>query len=423
MVARVLIFILFWSVAQAQTLVSRADLMRLAERSASVEVARARVLSAEAQAGQSGFSGSASGSASLAGVTSTSGDTVFSYPWNLQLNLRFAGLWGEVSDTRVQAVLNLERAKRALVTARIRALVQAVNLWHGLRRGLANLEVTQLAFSLAILEDLASEARFKAGGISISERERFGLALELARLEVARAEARLSGVRLQFEVLFGLRGALVTDDWRGLPERVFSDSQLEAREDVFEARAAVVLAGLQQGAAQRLLLPIFNLEASARGSAGALSVSTNQFLALSVGYSYPVSLPVGVSTSFSIGLSLSIPIQPLAGFGAANTAVLVAQRSLEVAFALARAEVVSKRFNLALSRSALDLAVRSNDFLSRQFERVQTRVSAGLVSVLDLKKAELDVLKSKLQVLDAQADLDLSLLEFNSSLAIVLEAQ
>jgi outer membrane protein TolC len=264
------------------------------------------VQSAEAQTRQSGVSGSVSGSAGVAGVAPHSGDTIFSYPWNLQLNLRFAGLWGEASDTRVQGLLNLERAKRALVTARIRALVQAVNLWHGLRRGLVSLEVAQLALDLAVLEDQAAEVRFGTGAISISDRERVDLTLEVARLEFAQAQIAVSGARLQLEVLFGLRDVVPKDDWQVLSEPVVSN--LEAREDVFEAQSSLKLADLQRGAAQRELLPTLNLETSIRGSSGLLSFSANQFLALSVAYSYPVALPVGVSSSFSIGLNLSIPI-------------------------------------------------------------------------------------------------------------------
>ncbi len=421
MVARVLIFILFSSVAEAQTIVSRADLMRLSERSASVEVARARVQSAEAQAGQAGFSGSVSGSAGVAGVAPTSGETVFSYPWNIQLNLRFAGLWGEASDARVQTVVNLERAKRALLTARIRALVQAVNLWHGLRRGLANLEVTQFSLALATLEDQAAEVRFGTGAISLSDRERVGLSLEVARLEFAQAQIAVSGVRLQLEVLFGLRDALPSDNWQVLPEPV--GSNFEAREDVFEAQSNLKLADLQRGAAQRDLLPTLNVETSIRGSAGLLSLSTNQFLALSVAYSYPVALPIGVSSSFSIGLNLSIPIQPFANIAAQNRTVFAAQGLLETTLALARAEVTNKRSAVALARSNLELAVRTAEFHVRQLERIKTRALAGLVSILELKRAELEVLKSQRQIKNAQADLDASVLELGSALAFTMGVQ
>ncbi len=422
MVIRVLLFILFWSFGNAQTAISRADVMRLAERSASVEVARAKMQSAEAQARAvgAGISGSASGSAAVAGIVPSSGDTILSYPWSLQLNLRFAGVLGEAGDARVQASINLERARRGLVAARIRALSQAVNLWHGLRRGMANLEVAQMALQLALLEDAAAETRLKSGSISLAERERIALALEFAWLEVSRAELRLSGVRLQFEVLFGLRHAVALTVWQALSEPLTFD--LEAREDIFEARAAVVLANVQAGAAQRVLLPTLNLEASVRGSAGVLSVSGNQFLALSIGYSYPVALPVGVSSSFSIGLNLSIPIQPL-NLSAANRAGSAAQRLLEVVLALAKAEVITARSSLVLAHSTLDLAWRSNEFAARQLERVKARILAGLVSVLDLKRAELDFAKAGLEVLDAQANFDTANLELSATLALVMEAQ
>jgi outer membrane protein TolC len=423
MLTRMVVLVLFWSFAEAQTVVSRADLMRLALRSTSVEVAQARVLSAELQNSSVGISGDATGSASVTGVVPNSGDSVLSYPWTLQFNLRFAGIWGEASEARVQASLNLERAKHGLVAAQMRSLGQALNLWHGLRRGLMNLRVAQMAFQLAGLEAEAAEVRLKSGAISLAERERLALALEFAQLEVARAETRLSGVRLQLEALFGLRNPVALDDWQMLPESL--DSQFKSREDVFEAQAVVVLAKLQQDAAQRKFLPTLNLEASVRGNAGLLSLNANQFLALGVSYSYPVGVLVGVSTVFSVGISLSIPIQPLAfsGFEIALSSVSTAQKSLEITLALAKAEVVSKRLGLALVRSGFDFALRSSEFAERQFERVQVRVAVGLVSVLDLKRSELDVLKSKLQVFDAQADLDVAVFELSFALGLIMGVQ
>jgi outer membrane protein TolC len=210
-----------------------------------------------------------------------------------------------------------------------------------------------------------------------------------------------------------------------LSEPIVSNLQLEAREDVFEAQASLVLATVQRNAAQHELLPTLNLETSVRGSAGLLSLSSNQFLSLSVAYSYPVLLPVGVSSSFSIGLNLSIPIQPLAfsGLAAKTRTILAAQGLLETTLALVKAEVTNKRSGVALARSGLELAVRMAEFSVRQLERVKTRALTGLVSILDLKRAELEVFRSQKQIINAQADLDAALLDFGSALAFVMDAQ
>jgi outer membrane protein TolC len=420
----VLVFILssYISLAFAAP-VSRANLMLLAERSASVEVARARLASAEVSASAAGLglSGSLSGSAAVNGTTPNPN---YSYPWDIQFNIRFAGVWGEAQDARVQAGLSLERAKRGLVAARVRAVSNAVILWHGLRRGLATLETARLNLELAILEDRAAEAKFRAGGISLSDRERVGLALDIAGLEVSRAEIRVDGVRLQLEALFGLRDTTISSGWTVLPEPSVTDLQLEAREDVFEARAAFVSADLQRNQAGREVLPTLNLEASLRGSAGALNLSVNQYLALSVGYSYPVILPVG-TTSFSIGLSLRIPLDPFkfSFLGTSTQQLSAAQRALETALATARADVSSKRMAIALTRSNLQLTKRSAEFANRQLEYIRKKAEAGSASVLEVKRAELDTLKANSQILDAQADLDSALLELYNALALPLEAQ
>jgi outer membrane protein TolC len=103
--------------------------------------------------------------------------------------------------------------------------------------------------------------------------------------------------------------------------------------------------------------------------------------------------------------------------------ISAAQGLLETTLALARAEVTNKHSAVALARSNLELALRTAEFHVRQLERSKTRALAGLVSILELKRAELEVLKGQRQLKNAQADLDISLLELGSALAVVIGAQ
>jgi outer membrane protein TolC len=411
--------------AQAQTLLSRVAILRLSEKSASVEAAAARVKSAEVQAQAAGLpiTGTVAVSSGVAGVVPNLGETVYSYPISLQLNLHFAGVWGQAAQTRTQASITLERARRGLLVARLRAQSQALNLWHNLRVSLANFEMVQLALTIAKQEDQAAQTRFVSGGISIAERERAGLALEVAQLNLTRAEVQLSGARLQLELLFGLREAL-PEAWTPIRERVFHVAQLENREDVFEARVAVGSAELERSSAQQSILPILNLDLAARGSAGALTLGVNQNLAVSLGYAYPYTSPLGVSSSFSVGVSLSIPLQPL-GFGvfaATNRQLSAAQSGVQVAFQLAQADATAKQANLALVRSGLELANRELEFTERQVERGAARLEAGLSAPLEQQKIILEQQKSVLQQKNAQAELDKALLELHAAYAIPLEA-
>jgi outer membrane protein TolC len=415
----------FFTPAQAQTLLSRAAILRLSEKSASVEVAKAWVSSAEVQAQAAGLpiSGSVQVLSSISGIVPNSGETVFSYPSSLQLNLRFAGVWGQAAQARIQAGVALERARRGLLAARLRAQGQALNLWHNLRLGLANLELAQLGLAIAKQEDLAAQTRFTAGGISIAERERVGLALEVAQLNLARAEVQLSGVRLQMGALFGLREVL-PEAWTPIQERVFTVAQLENREDIFEARVAVSSAELERSSTQQSILPTLNLDVAARGSAGALTLGVNQHLAVSLGYAYPYTSPAGVSSSFSVGVSLSIPLQPF-GFGtftATNRQLSAAQSGVQVAFLLAQAEATSKQANFALAQTGLGLANRELEFLQRQVERGVARLEVGLSTGLEQQKILFEQQKSALQQKNAQAEVDKTLLELYTVYAVPLEA-
>jgi outer membrane protein TolC len=419
-IVRVLVFLFLTSTGIAQGL-SRNDVIRAAELSAPIEAARARLKLAQTQASAAGLPISANlgGAYSVAGNSSTTG-TITNDIWKLNLNLSFGGLFGPVLETRMLADFNFERAKRALIAAQIKSTRNAVVLWHAMRHGFLALELTNLSLETAKLADQAAEARFQAGGISINERENASLALERADLDVQKVKLQLQSAQLQLEINFAVKAKVISQTWQALPEPG-ETMQLESREDVFEARASLRLAEFERSKANQAALPSAKLEAGVSGSSGSLSFSVNQNLASTVTYSFS-NAPIA-STDFSVGVSMSVPLDfaNWNALGSMTDRVHIAQNNLDLVLSSAKADVISHRAALGLSGSSLELAQHSLEFEEKQFQRIKTRFENGLVNPLEYQKAQLQVLKNHLDLFDAEAELDLSVIDVHQATASTLE--
>lgn len=409
----------------AASSLSRDQVLKASLETASVLVAQARVNAAEAQAliANIPISGSASLGYGWTGVDPkpATGDAIKG-DWTYGAQINFAGVFGEASTSRVQAGVNLERSRLGLLGAVLKANKSAITLWHGLRKAEASLETANGARALAELQDKAAESRLQSGAINQGERETTRIALQSAQLEGARAQNRLEAAQSQLEILFGLTG-VTAGSWQALPVPPAA-ANLERREDLFEARAALAGAQLDLARAQRAVLPTLNLDAGLQGAAGGLGLKLNSDLAAGVSYNSPSSnttgLPSGLSsglssggTSWNLGLSLNIPLDPakIVAWPALEKAVQAAQVSLEASIKATKADASSKRSALLLSQKGLKLGEQQLELAKQNLDRGQQRFAAGLVAALEVKRAELEVLKARDGLLTAQADLDSSVLD------------
>jgi outer membrane protein TolC len=414
------------SAVLAQTLITRSQALEAARNSASVLAAQARVAASEAQASAAGLpiSGSANAGYAWNGVDpKPPGRDAVKGDWTYGVQVSYAGLFGEAGANRVTTGLNVERARRAALTARGRAGKNAVALWHGLRRAEAGVSSAIAARELAELQDKASEARLNAGAINAGDRETARVSLETAKLDEARANARLDGVRLQLEAVLGLRGSSAPE-WSPLPlppEAV----NIEAREDLFEARAALVQADLDLNRGRQALFPKLNLDGGITGSSGSLNGQVNSDLAASASFSSPTPGLNLDSTSWKFGVSVVIPIEPgkISALGALEVSVNAARSSLEAAILAAKADVAAKRSALVLARSGLTLSQRNLDLSTQNLERAKQRLAAGVLSSLDVKRAESELGKAREGLYTAQAELDNATLEVFEAINQPLEAQ
>jgi type II secretory pathway pseudopilin PulG len=174
-VTRLLVGIVLGSTAVlAQAVITRSQALEAARNSASVLAAQARVAASEAQAGAAGLpiSGSANAGYAWNGIDpKPPGRDAIKGDWTYGIQVSYAGLFGEAGANRVTTGLNVERARRAALTARGRASKNAVALWHGLRRAEAGVSSIIATRELAELYDKASEARLNAGAINVGDRE------------------------------------------------------------------------------------------------------------------------------------------------------------------------------------------------------------------------------------------------------------
>lgn len=414
----------FSSFGFAQGVLTRDDAIKAAENVPGVIAARARLSAAEAQiaAAQLPISGNVTGGYTFAGSNPAPPPGTDLGGWNVGANLSFAGLRGEANDARVNALLNLERAKRGLVAARLKAQKAAVNLWHGLRRAESGLVFAKRNLEFSELQDRAADARFKAGAISVSDREIATSSLESARLDALRAESRLESARAQLAVNLGLTPERTSNDWKALTVPS-GDGNPEAREDVFEARAAVVTAGLELDRVWRGILPTANLDGRLSGTAGTVQAGVNSNLGLNAGFTYPNSLGSGTTgTSWSVSISATIPITPAqwGQVGPAEENLRAAQAALDAALRSARADVQARRAAVPLSVRALELSQKALDTARANLDRAKTRVASGVIAAIDVTRAELDVLRAQDAVLNAQFDLDTTALDVLEALAVPL---
>jgi outer membrane protein TolC len=249
------------------------------------------------------------------------------------------------------------------------------------------------------------------------------IGLETARFDEARATSRLEAASLQLEAILGLRGPSARE-WMALPTPPEA-ANLEAREDVFEARAALVQADLDLNRGRQALFPKLNLDGGITGSSGSLNGQVNSDLAASVSFASPTPGLSTDSTSWKFGVSLVIPLEPgkISALGALEISVNAARSSLQASILAAKADVAAKRGALILARSGLVLSERNLQLSNQNLERAKQRLAAGVLSSLDVKRSESELTKAREGVYTAQAELDNATLEVFEAINQPLEAQ
>ncbi len=394
-----------FSPTHAQTLLERSTALLAAQNMASIEVANAKLKSAEANASIAGLPISVGTNAGYAWNHSDTAGA--NNDWYASASINFAGVFGEQERSRAMAFIHLERAKLNLLNARTRASKTALELWHSLRRNQASLETSRINLQLAELSDRATELRLQSGAANQSERDNATLALQNAKLELARSETRLQSSQALLAANLGINNTTASQSWTEIAAT--TNKNLEAREDVFEARAAVLGSELDLNQAQHALLPVAKASANVAGSAGAISFNLDSNLATGFGYNYPnSSASLGNSWGFNLGATWGFSSQALA-LPALQENLQASRAALAATLKNAETDVEAKRAAAIGSHASLNLAMQQLENAKQNFGRNKTRFESGLSGPIEVKRSELELNRAQESIASAQAELDLAI--------------
>ncbi len=321
---------------------------------------------------------------------------------------------GPFAETVQRAQWDVERAERNLKDERYAAFIDLTERFQSALAAKQSAEVERLALEIAELELQRISMLLASGSANESQKRQVELAvlqaLESARLAEASFQQSLMALSISL-------GETVTDVSGTLPvsKRPANEAALSQRSDVVNARVSVQDAELNIPAALRQALPTASLslnyglspedgrfDVGARIDSSALQ--PNLSLSYDLDATNPSPLEGASSSSFSLSLSASIPLDFSVADALAAVQLNVQQAELraEQSLELAKLDLATKEAQATSSEVQLALAEQS--WLVRQdaFVTAQIRLDAGLITNLDLKQAELDLARAELSVFRAQ---------------------
>ena len=389
--------------------------LALADASPSVRLARQAVAIAERQARVAGtpVRGEATagyrstrGERASAGVTSRLDDAGFDA---LGLTLSFPVLpSGPSADARERAADDVVRAEAELAATRRAARIEVTQAFQRALRAESALAIASAEVALAQLELEAVELRLRVDAASTAEAERNELALARATTNQTLAERELALARNALATVLGVPAIHPVGTMPPLQNRARGAS-LDDRPDLLAATLQEAETSRSVAASLRERLP------SAAFSLGYVSGDdTHQFqagagldtrtLLPSVSLAFdPDSgvpgLPEGAtSRSFTVGVSLRVPLDPTLGHALAAADLARERAAAQAIVARERAEldVAQREFELVSARSNAELAAMSAELARSEVELLRLRLEAGSVAPLALRRAELDAERATL---------------------------
>ncbi len=398
---------------------ARNQALEYAKTTPAVEVATAKVNSSEQQlnAARVPISGSASGS-----YNTNSSNTALNNGFSGSLNLNYSGLFGEGAETRSNAEIAYNRAVVGLQFAKIRAQAKSLKLWHALRRAQSGLTVSQQALEVASLEDKQAQQRFDAGSINATERQTIANRLQNVQFDLQRATNTLESARTQASLEWDKDVTSASLEWSVLPAPNTSnlEKELGRREDVFEARAAWVSAGVSLEQARQKILPTVSVSGGVSGAAGNANLTVNNNLNSS--FNLNLVNTANAPTNWNFGVTVTLPINPsgITQLQPLEIQLENSRKALEAVTSAARADVNAKlqsyRSELQNYKLSLETQKSANKNLDSQLERQRL----GTAGVLEVARANLEVAKATDTIFAAQNSLDTATSEAFESLASLM---
>ena len=413
--------------AAALALADVSPSVHLAQQAVAIAARQARVAATPVRGEATAGYRSTRGERAVDGATGSLDEAGFDA---IGLTLSFPVLPGGPSaDARERAEADVARAEAELAATRRAARIEVTQAFQRALRAESALAIASAEVALARLEGEAVQLRLRVDAASTAEAERAQLALARANANHALAERELALTRNALASVLGVSAIHPVGPMPPLPNRAHGRG-LDDRPDLLAAALQEAETRRSVAATLRERLP------SAAFSLGYVSGDeTHQFqagagldtrtLLPSVSLAYdPDSgipgLPEGAtSQSFTVGVSLRVPLDPTLGHALAAADLARERAAAQTIVTRERAEldVAQRELDLFAARSNAELAAASAELARSDVELLRLRLEAGSIAPLALRRAELDAERAALDAARAADSVRLAHLRLLDALA------
>jgi outer membrane protein TolC len=399
--------------------ITRNQALEYAKTTPAVEVANAKIGSAEQQlnAARVPISGSASSS-----YNTNSSNTALNNGFSGSLSLNYSGLFGDSAETRSNAEIAYNRAVVGAQFAKIRSQAKSLKLWHALRRAQSGLAVAQQSLEVATLEDKQAQQRLAAGSINATERQTVVNRLQNVQFDLQRATNTLESARVQASLEWEKDVINASLEWSVLPTPNTGnlEKQLNQREDVFEARAAWISAGVSLEVARQKILPTVSVTGGVSGSAGNANLTVNNNLNSS--FNLNLASTANAPTNWSLGVTVTLPINPsgITQLQPLERQLENSRKALEASTRAARSDINAKLQAYRTELQNYNLSLETQKSASKNLDTQLERQQLGTAGVLEIARANLEVARATDTVFAAQQNLDTATSDALESLASLM---
>jgi outer membrane protein TolC len=350
-----------------------------------------------------------------------------------KLNVNFLVVpFGPSHDQVIRAGWDLERAEHALADEEATAVLEITQRFQSASETKLEWALEQRRLELAEQTLQEIQTRLAVGAATEAD-------LNQANLTILQTQNTVQSLEGAFkQALAGLSqslGVSVTDIGGDLPESNLNvtdpSTHLAERTDLREAQFAVQEAELTNLSTLRERLPNAALTVSydinpekGQYSVGARyetsSFQPSAFINLDPDFQDPKAIAGQSSRSFSVGISIVVPLDVATGDALEAGRLSVAQRQLQAEQTLERAllEVQLKQLTAENAKSAVALSRTNVEQAKAALEVAQQRLEAGIIANLEVFQAELEVQRLTLELVKAQNTLTVAHMDLAISLAM-----
>ena len=340
----------------------------------------------------------------------------------IALNLNFNVVpYGPAHEQVVLAQAALARAEANIRDERYRVAAEVTNGFQSARLTRLELDLREAQLELAELTLAEAETRFGVGAATPTELDAARLGVRQAEAARVSTEASLAQILESLAVTLGQPVPGVAGELGPVrpeffnPEFFDTEAALERRSDVLNARLSLLEANINLASTRRQYLPSAGLSLSYNRSTEGSNLGlgagydTRSFqpsasFSLDPDFEPPGELENSAATSFSLGLSATVPLDVAVGSAltAGRLSIERSEQQLDRSRELARLDIKASQLELRSAQRAAELALAVLTNQQTTLETAQARFEAGVISGLELLATRNDTLQAELELRRAE---------------------